>query len=127
MLIENGKIKSTFLGMNEGGFFSCWIYIDYNGEGQGFGGYTLDNIPETNSSMRQQTEFGMAYIMEILKVVGVSTWEELPGKFIRVKKKDYLEPIISIGHIIEDKWFTPSKLTQHYYPSDEGDIKWNLI
>lgn len=52
---------------------------------------------------------GIEYIKGILKVADVDTWEELKGKYLRVKKDDSGK-IIAIGNILEDKWFDPQEL-----------------
>lgn len=46
-------------------------------------------------------------IAEILETVGVESWEELPGKFIRCENEGSGGKITRIGNIIKDKWFSP--------------------
>jgi hypothetical protein len=50
----------------------------------------------------------MEFIARVLDVVGVDSWEELPGKHIRVDHDEW-GPIHRIGNIIEDKWFDPNE------------------
>lgn len=38
-------------------------------------------------------------------VVGVSKWEDIKGRYVRVKQEDRL--VVGIGNIIKDKWFEP--------------------
>lgn len=90
----NAKIESTMLGFEDRGIMTWFLTLDFGGTGQGFGGYALGGAT---------TDFA---IKRILKVVGVEKWEDLKGKYIRVKR----EPrglIKSIGNLLEDKWFDP--------------------
>jgi hypothetical protein len=89
--IVNAKITGTMLGFEDHGIFTCFVFLDYGHTSQGFGGYYLSYHTEM--------------IEEILKTVGVSTWEELKGKFLRVERNRYT--IVKIGHITEDKWYQP--------------------
>lgn len=91
-MIQNAKISGTELGGNERGP-SFWVYLDYGGAGQGFGGYRLGG------------EFTHYVIMGILEAVGVDSWEQLKGKPVRAKIED--GTIVAIGHFLDDKWFTP--------------------
>lgn len=70
--VKNAKIKSTFFGFEDHGIFTFFLNLEYGSSGQGAGGYGLG-------------EFTEKLIQRILLVCGVNSWEELPGKFIRVK------------------------------------------
>jgi hypothetical protein len=104
MEIENGKIRSTMLGTEDHGIFTCFIDIDFDGSGQGFGGYGLDSWSKKHDR-RIGTAYGLEFIKHILDVVGVEKWEDLVGKYIRVKHD--MTKIESIGHITKNKWFDP--------------------
>ena len=41
--IKNAIITGTYLGIEDHGILTFWLYLDYGGSGQGFGGYQLDN------------------------------------------------------------------------------------
>ena len=97
----NAQIKRTSLGYEDHGILTCYLHLEQAGSGQGFGGYRLD--AHKGSSI--WTDF---WVKRILEVVGVGTWEELPGKFVRVEGAEFGE-IAGIGHILEDKWFYPKK------------------
>ena len=101
--IKNAIIKSTSLGFDR--VFSCWLHLDYGGSGQSFGGYCLWNF---NNS--EESRWGAEYIERILKTVGVQTWEELSGKYIRVDSEH--SKVYGIGNILKDKWFYPDKLKE---------------
>lgn len=78
-------IKKTSLGYNDRGFFSADLQLSWPGGGVTFGGYALDGKPERKddkdwNAPRTPTKYGHAFIIEILRTVGVSTWEELQGQ-----------------------------------------------
>ena len=116
---KNAKIESTTFGIEDHGILQFYIHLTYGGGGaQGFGGYCLD---EPVFSMefddlydyekekggrfvrRRGTAAGMDAILKILEVIGVSSWEDLPGKSCRVRSEH--SKIRAIGHYLNDKWF----------------------
>jgi hypothetical protein len=101
MYEANGKIHSTMLGIEDHGIMTFFVNIDFGGSGQGFGGYALDGkAGQVGHSKSIQA------IRKILQTVDVTQWEDLKGKYVRVRKdKEYGGTIKAIGHIIEDKWF----------------------
>lgn len=105
METRNAIITGTMLGIEDHGIMSFMIYLDYgDGSFQGAGGYCLDTpVKQGNTFLRRVgSASGMSLIMEILEVVGVSKWEDLKGKHIRVKC-DRTE-VREIGNIIKNKW-----------------------
>lgn len=101
---QNAKIKSTFLGMEDHGIWTFSLNLDYGSAGQSAEGFCLDEPRHKNEKFigRFGTSKGMQAIMEICKVVGVDSWEELPNKYIRVKAN--YEKVYAIGNMLEDKW-----------------------
>jgi hypothetical protein len=95
IVTRNARITQTKLGYSGRGF-SIWLILDYGGAGQGFGGYT-----------HMDSEKGIQFIKEVLRVVGVSQWEELIGQMCRVRATRH--GVRAIGHIMKDEWFTPMK------------------
>lgn len=78
-------IKKTSLGYSDRGIFSADLQLSWPGGGVTFGGYALDGKPERKgdndwNAPRVPTKYGHAFIIEILKAVGVETWEELQGQ-----------------------------------------------
>jgi len=108
--IKNARIRRTMLGWEDHGIFTCMIDLDYDGGGQGFGGYGLDrhNGERSAKSERLGTAYGLQFVMEICRVVGVEKWEDLPGKYVRADAAH--EKVYRIGHITADKWFDPAEL-----------------
>ena len=104
METKNAKITSTMLGTEDHGILSFYLYLDYGGSGQGAGGYSLDTPIKTGNTFlrRVGTAEGLSLIMEILEIVGVGKWEDLPGKYIRVQADQ--AKVHAIGNVIKDKW-----------------------
>lgn len=103
--IENAKIASTFLGIEDHGILTFFVHVEGAGWGQGVGGYALDGRQRRTES-RIGYGPGLLAMRKILETVGVEKWEDLPGTLIRVKRIVWgssTPPVI--GHIIEDKWF----------------------
>jgi len=95
---QNATIKSTMLGYEDHGLFTCQITVDYGGSCQAFGGWTIKGTASI-------------WITKILEVAGAETWEELIGKPIRVKHTR--QQISAIGPYLHDadddeSWFNPS-------------------
>lgn len=98
----NAVIKFMKITNEDHGMLSAWLTLDYGGAEQGFGGYCL----YTPSKFRQQKNYAGLFIWRVLETVGVSEWEQLPGKIIRVRKEH--TKVHAIGHIVKDIWFAPS-------------------
>jgi hypothetical protein len=93
--IVNAQIEEVTLGYDEG-YWTFWLRLSWGGCGQGFGGFSLGG---------DYTDY---VIKGILNAVGVTKWEQLKGKYVRVKREEGLGGnILEIGNIIEDKWFDP--------------------
>lgn len=111
--IENGRIDSTMLGIEDHGILSYKIGINFAGYHQEFGGYSLDAPKKDDEGKfleRIGTDYGMESINRILKVLKVDTWEKLKGTSLRVKRKgSHNGPIIAIGHFMDDNWFEPER------------------
>ena len=100
---RNAVIERTTLGIQDHGIFTFMLMMDCGSFHQGAGGYALDHNPaHISGSKRVATEYGMAMIMAILRIVGVDTWEELPGKAIRLKIES--GTIVAIGNLLNDEW-----------------------
>jgi hypothetical protein len=82
-----------------------WLRLDYGVSGQGFGGYKL-YFPKSSDHHKIESLAGH-WIFRVLEIAGVSSWDELPGKTIRVKAT--FGEVIEIGHIVKDDWFNPGK------------------
>lgn len=113
MEIRNARIESTKLGIEVYGILTASLYLDYGDSGhQMFGGHR--SLSGKIDIKRPRTaSFCGRYLEKILTVVGVDNWEDLVGKYIRVKKDGSLSsPIIAIGNIVKEEWFNPDDLAK---------------
>ncbi|QIW58317.1 hypothetical protein GU334_05110 [Lactococcus raffinolactis] len=99
--IRNFKISATHLGYESHGIFTAYLTLQSAGFGISVGGYALDEFIDKK---RIITKKGAELIPRILDVVGVETWEQLAGQYIRVEDNGIGESISKIGNLIEDNW-----------------------
>lgn len=104
MNIRNAQITSTMLGREDHGIMTFFIFIKFDCVGCGIGGYALDMYDRTTKS-RVFTPKGFEAISKILETVGVDKWEDLPGKYIRIKDNGWGSTVDEIGNLMEEKWF----------------------
>lgn len=104
MEIRNAQITSTMLGREDHGIFTFMVYIKWGCSGCGVGGYALDGYDKASES-RTFSAKSLEAISKILETVGVDKWEDLPGKYIRIKDNGWGSTIDEIGNLMEEKWF----------------------
>lgn len=117
-LIErNAVIESVSIVNDDHGMLSAWLYLDYDGSGQGFGGYAL-YLPKDFTHSNNQKNYAGHFIWRCMEIGGVTEWSHLKGKTIRVKHND--SKVIAIGHIIKNDWFDPEKEFKKMKGGDDG-------
>ena len=119
--IKNYRIISTHLGHTADGIFTFWLRLrGADGVYVSVGGYALDS-PDTLSTgtltKRILTVKGATLIAKILDTVGVATWEELHGQYIRVEDNGLGSYVTKFGNLIEDKWID----LDDYFKGDPED------
>lgn len=105
MEIRNAIIESAAITMDDHGFLTAWLYLDYGGIGQGFGGYVL-YLPKNFKHYTLESCAGH-FLHRVMEIAGVSEWGKLPGEAIRVGIENGL--VCAIGHIVKDDWFCPDE------------------
>jgi len=98
-IIENAKIISTKLTIEDHGCLSGWIMLEMDGTGVGFGGYVLWNKP-------CDSDYGSRKLYELLNTLEVGSWEDLRAQYVRVETEGFGGKCLRIGHIIKDRWFS---------------------
>lgn len=101
-IYENAKITDVSLGIDDHCCLTFSIVLKGSGWGTCFGGY---NLAFFNGTSFKGSEKGLEALTRIMYVVGVSKWEDIKGRYVRVKQEDRL--VVGIGNIIKDKWFEP--------------------
>lgn len=80
-------IKSTHFGSEDHGIATAYLHCEWGGGGVGVGGYGLDT-PVTDGDgkflRREGSGYGMDHLLALMHTVGVSRWEDLPGKHVIV-------------------------------------------
>lgn len=116
--IQNAKIERTFLGREDHGIFTAFLHLDYGSSGQGFGGYSLGSLKAEDETIRNQScKFGVKFLLQVLDILEVESWEKLPGTKIRVDKEGWGD-LYGIGHYLKDEWFYPADLAKEFFPED---------
>lgn len=101
---KNATIESVSIEIEEG-YLTAWIYLKWQGAGQGFGGYSL-YLSKDFTHHKVQSSFGH-FIYRVLEVAGVDAWNKLVGRTVRFRGDH--KKIETIGHITSDDWFNPAK------------------
>lgn len=103
-MIKNAKIMSTILARIDSGSMYFRIYVDIgSGEEHSIGVDDLDEL-DKGSKTKIFVCPSIKIISDLLDVVGVDVWEQLPGKYIRVSDNGYGGDFCKIGHILKDRW-----------------------
>ncbi len=103
---KNAIITSASLTTEDHGVLSAWLSLDYGASAQGFGGYSLCHMPDSKWYPGKKNYAGI-FIVRVLEVVGVSRWDSIPGKTIRVEASN--SGVRAIGHITKEIWFRPEQ------------------
>ena len=114
--IKNYRITSTHLGYEADGIFTFWLRLKgADGVHASVGGYALDTPGIL--AKRILTVKGATLIAKVLDTVGVATWEDLHGEYIRVEDNGLGSHVTKFGNLIEDKWID----LDDYFKGDPED------
>ena len=100
----NARIKDTKLGFIGNDILTFDLVLDIQGGGAVVvGGWAMAEY-DKNKQKIVGTAYGTSVIMRILQVVGVDTWEQLKGKYIRIKDCHLDDRVTAIGNLMEEEW-----------------------
>lgn len=104
---QNAVIERTLLGYEDHGLLTIFLFFNYGGSGQGYGGYVLDGKPMEPHGPRVPTELPGIAIAGILRALEVDRWEKLVGQHVRVQREDgFNGRVTHVGHFLKDQWFS---------------------
>jgi hypothetical protein len=99
MAVKNALISDVRIMLDNRAVLTAYLWLDYDGSGEGFGYFGLSNIKKDFHDLN----YAGYFIHRVLETVGVTEWEKLKGNAIRVDTE--LDCVKAIGHIIKDEWF----------------------
>lgn len=103
MEILNAKIEDVSLTMADHGCLTFYLHLKMQNAGVSVGGYCIGH-GYLGAKEFDGYDKGTEVLMRIMDTVGVDKWEDLKGKFIRIKSNGWGSIIDEIGNIIDDKW-----------------------
>lgn len=105
METTNAIIKSATIRIERGSFLVGWLTLSYGCYGQNFGGYALHRTK--NCKHHQIKGLAGEWILRVLQIAGVESWDDIVGKTIRIKHTP--KQVYAIDHIIKNDWFDQSE------------------
>lgn len=82
-----GKIRGTFLGVEDHGILTATLTMDFGGSGMTIGGYECDEHVARDKPRRGLPQ-GMTFVRRVLEACGVRSWEALTGRTVYVLMDD---------------------------------------
>lgn len=122
MEILNAKITGTKLTMEDHGCLIFWVFLEGAGWGVGYGGYCIGHGYQGADEFIAANGNGLEAMMRIMDVVGVDTWEDLNGKYVRVKTEGWGKKVDVIGNIMKDKWFNIKEFFEAKKGAENGKV-----
>ena len=118
MEIKNAKITNVKLFIEDHGILTFDIFLDLGGSCCAVGGYALDQGNKVNDNWdteeRLATPAGLECMRKIMEVVGVRSWEDLKGKYVRYEDNGWGSNITKIGNIMKDDWIDIKEFFGNY-------------
>lgn len=120
MEIKNAKIDYVKLYIEDHDILTFSVGLDLGGACCVLGGYALDRsfrINEDSSKWnyeRKSSPAGLDCMRKIMEVVGVRSWEDLKGKYVRYEDNGWGSRVTKIGNIMEDNWIDVDSFMNNY-------------
>jgi hypothetical protein len=118
--INNARITGTSLGYEDHGILTSYVHLEGDGWGVSFGGYAFDGYDNKAKRRWASNGFGLEFIRAVMRVADVKSWEDLPGKVVRVELEGLGGRALRIGHFLKDDWFNPAALVEEPVTLEAG-------
>lgn len=115
MEIENAQISSVSISMADHGVLTFRIFIKGHSWGCSLGNF-MNGVGHLGAKEWRGNGSAIVAMMKIMDTVGVEKWEDLEGKYVRVKSEGWGSTMHCIGNLIEDKWFD----LKEFFQADDG-------
>lgn len=76
------RVDSTMLGVEDHGAMTAALTLKAKGTGVALSGWVLDTSPIHKGARREGSAYGLDYVMEVMRTVGVSSWEKVLGSHV---------------------------------------------
>ena len=120
MEIKNAKIDYVKLYIEDHDILTFSIGLDLGSGCCALGGYALDQSFRVNENdnrwdyERKSSPAGLDCMRKIMEIVGVRSWEDLKGKYVRYEDNGWGSRITKIGNIIKDDWIDIDDFMKKY-------------
>lgn len=120
MEIKNAKIDYVKLYIEDHDILTFSIGLDLGSGCCALGGYALDQSFRVNVNdnrwdyERKSSPAGLDCMRKIMEIVGVRSWEDLKGKYVRYEDNGWGSRITKIGNIIKDDWIDIDDFMKNY-------------
>lgn len=115
MEIENAQISKVSISMADHGLLTFTIFVKGHSWGCSLGNY-VNGVGHLGAKEWKGNGSAIVAMMKIMDTVGVEKWEDLEGKYVRVKSEGWGSTMHCIGNLIEDKWFD----LKEFFKNDDG-------
>lgn len=117
MEIKNAKIDYVKLYIEDHNILTFSIGLDLGGGSCALGGYQSFRVNKNDNKWdyeRKSSPAGLDCMRKIMEVVGVRSWEDLKGKYVRYEDNGWGSRITKIGNIIKDDWIDIDDFMKNY-------------
>ena len=117
--IENAVVEDVNISMGDHSCITFTLTVKSKGWGCGvYGGYCLGHgYLGAKPEFFDRSPKGLELIAQVMNIIGVSEFNDMKGKHLRVATKDWGDTVKIIGNIIEDKWFD----IESFFKDSEGE------
>ena len=102
---KNAKIVTTQLKCEKGSLhFKLYFHTKLNDFSETY----IYDSEEANKYYDTEVVLNANVLTFLLEITDYSTWENLTGKFVRIKHREDSKKVLAIGHLLEENWLTIS-------------------